>query len=586
MLWRYETLKYYSSERNVQILLSLMKAHGIKKVVISPGMKNMNVVASLQYDDYFELYSCVDERSAAYMACGLSQESGEPVALSCTGATASRNYFSALTEAYYRKIPILAITSMTNVGEIGQLIPQIIDRRNQPNDTVKLSVQVPTVHCEEDEWSDNVLINNALLELRRDGGGPVHINLETTNSTDFDVQELPSERVIYRISHESDFPDVVSGHIGIFVGAHKIWSEELTSLVDRFCRLYNAVVFCDHTSNYTGEYGIQPNLVVDQVKYRSSLSSLDLMIHIGDVSGAYINLHPKQVWRVNPDGEVRDTFKKLKYVFEMEEEEFFEHYTCGEKDDDSTNSFYNDWGNEYNQILGKIPELPYSNIWIAQQTLPVLPKNSRLYLGILNTLRCWNFFQKDKSIPVYSNTGGFGIDGGLSTMIGSSLVDKNKLYFVVLGDLSFFYDMNALGNRYVGNNLRILIINNGRGIEFRNYKHPCAEFGEDADPYMAAAGHFGAQSKDLVRHYAEDLNFQYLQANGKEEFLQALSIFVSKDVEDKSIVLEAFTETDDEKSALETIRNLQTSTAGEAKGAAKKLLGEKNYNTIKKLLGK
>ncbi len=563
-----------------------MKAHGIKKVVISPGMKNMNVVASLQYDDYFELYSCVDERSAAYMACGLSQESGEPVALSCTGATASRNYFSALTEAYYRKIPILAITSMTNVGEIGQLIPQIIDRRNQPNDTVKLSVQVPTVHCEEDEWSDNVLINNALLELRRDGGGPVHINLETTNSTDFDVQELPSERVIYRISHESDFPDVVSGHIGIFVGAHKIWSEELTSLVDRFCRLYNAVVFCDHTSNYTGEYGIQPNLVVDQVKYRSSLSSLDLMIHIGDVSGAYINLHPKQVWRVNPDGEVRDTFKKLKYVFEMEEEEFFEHYTCGEKDDDSTNSFYNDWGNEYNQILGKIPELPYSNIWIAQQTLPVLPKNSRLYLGILNTLRCWNFFQKDKSIPVYSNTGGFGIDGGLSTMIGSSLVDKNKLYFVVLGDLSFFYDMNALGNRYVGNNLRILIINNGRGIEFRNYKHPCAEFGEDADPYMAAAGHFGAQSKDLVRHYAEDLNFQYLQANGKEEFLQALSIFVSKDVEDKSIVLEAFTETDDEKSALETIRNLQTSTAGEAKGAAKKLLGEKNYNTIKKLLGK
>ncbi len=577
-------MKYYSAERNVQILISLMKAHGVKKVVISPGMKNMSVVASLQCDSYFELYSCVDERSAAYIACGLSQESGEPVALSCTGATASRNYFSALTEAYYRKIPILAITSMSNVGEIGQLIPQIIDRRNQPKDTVNLSVQIPSVHNDEDEWSDNVLINNALLELRRHGGGPVHINLETMGSKDFTVKELPPERVIRRINHGNNFPSIVSGKIGIFVGTHKKWSKKLTSLVDRFCELYHAVVFCDHTSNYEGEYGIYPNLILDQIKYHSPLSSLDLLIHIGDVSGAYINIHPSQVWRVNPDGEVRDTFKKLKYVFEMEEEEFFEYYTKGQEDKDNINSFYIDWRNEYNKILNKIPELPFSNIWIAQQTLPVLPSNSRLYLGILNTLRSWNFFEKNESILVYSNTGGFGIDGGLSTMIGSSLIDKNKLYFAVIGDLSFFYDMNALGNRHIGKNLRIMIINNGRGVEFRNYMHPCAEFGEDADPYMAAAGHFGAKSRDLVRHYAGDLGFQYLQANTKEEFLQVINTFVSENTEERPVVLEVFTETDDEASALRTIRNLQTSAVGGAKGAAKKILGDKNYQIVKNLL--
>ena len=95
--------KGYTDERNAQILISLMKKNGIKKVVASPGATNICFVASLQYDPYFEIYSAADERSAAYIACGLAAESGETVALSCTGATSSRNYMPALTEAYYRK---------------------------------------------------------------------------------------------------------------------------------------------------------------------------------------------------------------------------------------------------------------------------------------------------------------------------------------------------------------------------------------------------------------------------------------------------------------------------------------------------
>ena len=149
----------YSTEKNVQILISLMKQHEIKKIIVSPGMKNLPVIASVQFDSYFEVYSCVDERSAAYMATGLAVESGEPVALSCTGATASRNYLSALTEAYYRNIPILAITSMSHLGEIGHLIPQVLDRRAKLNDTVRMSVQIDSVHTKKDEWDANVKIN-------------------------------------------------------------------------------------------------------------------------------------------------------------------------------------------------------------------------------------------------------------------------------------------------------------------------------------------------------------------------------------------------------------------------------------------
>ena len=102
---------FYTDEKHIQILLSLLKENNIRKVIASPGTQNISLVMSMQNDPFFEVYSAADERSAAYIACGLSAESGEPVVLSCTGATASRNYIPGLTEAFYRKIPILAITS-------------------------------------------------------------------------------------------------------------------------------------------------------------------------------------------------------------------------------------------------------------------------------------------------------------------------------------------------------------------------------------------------------------------------------------------------------------------------------------------
>ena len=116
---------YYTDERNAQILITLMKAHGIRKVIASPGTTNICLVASLQQDPDFQVYSSVDERSAAYMACGMAAESGEPVALSCTGATASRNYLPGLTEAFYRKLPVLAITSSQPNNRIGHNRAQV-----------------------------------------------------------------------------------------------------------------------------------------------------------------------------------------------------------------------------------------------------------------------------------------------------------------------------------------------------------------------------------------------------------------------------------------------------------------------------
>ena len=246
--------KYYSNERSIQILISLLKQHGIKKCVLSPGATNITFVASLQQDSYFELYSSVDERSAAYIACGLAAESGEPVVLSCTGATASRNYLPGLTEAYYRKLPVLAVTSTQDITRIGHHIAQVIDRRQMQNDVALLSEYIPATCNDRDEWSNTVKINRALLELHHRGGGPVHLNLETTYSCDYSVRELPKAHMIKRICASDEYPELFEGRIAVFIGSHQKFTEAETVALDAFCGTYDAVVFCDHTSGYKGKY--------------------------------------------------------------------------------------------------------------------------------------------------------------------------------------------------------------------------------------------------------------------------------------------------------------------------------------------
>lgn len=582
---------YYTNERNVQIVISLLKEYGVKKVIVSPGTTNITFVASIQQDSFFKMYSAADERSAAYIACGLAAESGEPVALSCTGATASRNYIPGLTEAYYRKLPIVAITACHRSVEIGQNIAQVLDRTQIQNDIAKCSVLVPMVFDQIDEWNCVLKINKALTELTRHGGGPVHINLESQFSKDYSVKSLPKVRRICYINRDDNFPALPQGKIAIYCSSHRRWSDEETEAMDKFCASNNAVVFCDHTSNYKGKYRVLSALIFSQT-HHSELANVDLLIHIGSISGDYYSsnrVKAKQVWRVNEDGEIRDTFRKLSFVFEMSEKYFFLRYS---KHDILSNSAIDTYNQEYNRIFNNIPEPPFSNIFIAKKLAPLLPKNSVLHLGILNSLRSWNYFEIDKSIFSYSNVGGFGIDGDMSSLIGASLSNPEKLYFGVFGDLAFFYDINSLGNHNIGNNVRILLINNGRGTEFRNYSHDAARFGDDADSFIAAAGHYGNKSPELVKHYAIDLGFDYMSASSIEEFDSCYQKFVTAQITSKPILFECFTDSSDENSALFLINNIAEKDfkdyTNDVKTATKKIvksvLGEGNVMIIQSKL--
>ena len=538
---------HYTNARNVQIVIALMKAHGVKKVVASPGATDMAIVASLQQDPYFEMYSSIDERSAAYMACGMAAESGEPVAITCTGATSSRNYMPGLTEAYYRQLPILAITCSRSNANIGHYVDQVTDRTQLPSDVVMESVQAQSIHCPEDEWDVMVKVNKAMIGLTRNGGGPTHINLVTASSSNFAVKEIAPVRKISLYLKEDKFPEVPQGKVGIFVGAHEKWSDELTAAVDNFCEVYNAMVICDPTSNYKGKYRILMPLLCEQAKEEVGGEQLDLMIQIGFVSSMLFK-KAKVMWRVAKDGVVRDTFRKTNSIFQMPELDFFTKMVEGKSKKENT--VYSEYKERYDSLLHSIPNLPFSNIWVAQQLSGQLPENSVLHLGIRNSLRSWGYFDIPNSVLSYCNTGGFGIDGGISSLIGASMVNQQSLFFGVFGDLLFFYDMNSLGNRDIKPNLRIIVINNGLGQEFKNVSFPGSLLlGEDIDKFTAAKGHFACQSKTLVKDYAENLGFEYLTASNKEEFNSVYERFITSEMTDKPMLFEIFTDSKDETEA-------------------------------------
>jgi 2-succinyl-5-enolpyruvyl-6-hydroxy-3-cyclohexene-1-carboxylate synthase len=195
-------------------------------------------------------------------------------------------------------------------------------------------------------------------------------------------------------------------------------------------------------------------------------------------------------------------------------------------------------------------------------------------------------FPLNNGVRAYVNSGGFGIDGDMSSLIGASLAHPDKLYFGIIGDLAFFYDLNSLANRHVGNNVRILLVNNGRGTEFRNYNHPAAQFGDAADKYMAAAGHYGNKSHELIKHYAQDLGFRYITASNKEEFLKVYSEFISDDMS-KPVIFEVFTDSKDESDALYLLNHLMKPTGKDlAKEVVKKVVGQQGIKAIKKIISK
>ena len=585
----------YTDARNAQLVIALLKEYGIRNIIASPGTTNVPFVYSVQNDSFFKVYSAIDERSAAYMACGLAAESGKPVVLSCTGATASRDYMPGLTEAFYRKLPVLALTSMHFTEDIGNLSTQILDRSVIPNDIARYHTSLEMIENERMAKDEELRINIALSELTRDGGGPVAVQLITDGNYTFSATSLPKVNRINRFLPEkiSEWPELPdNAKIAVLLGAHRTFSATESEMLEHFVETHDAVVFSDISSGYHGKFAFGSALACIQLQNNPIRSAFepDLVIHVGEMTGDYNTMGfltglNCPVWRVSLDGEFRQHFARLENVFQCSNEFFFSHYASNKHVE---SGYRTKWENYDIQLRKRMPEFPFSNIWMAQQLHSMIPAGSIVHSAILSSLSSWDYFPLSKDVRSSANVGGFGIDGCTSTLIGASL-SSHELCFCITGDLAFFYDMNSLGCRDIGPKLRSLLINNGLGMTFKLSNHVGSQIGPSANIFIAAEGHNAAAksvtgNQSPARAWAESLGFKYLSASSKEEFNAAKDIFTSKDSE-APILFECFTHEEDERTARDLIDSIdsRTDSKTQLKKTIKKVLPKSVIDSLKSL---
>lgn len=535
----------FVNDKMVLQLVALLKKFGVSKIVVSPGSRHNKLINSLQADNYFKLYLVVDERSAGFFALGLIQETGEPVAVTCSSGTACINYGSAIVEAFYQRLPLLVLSSDRVPELLNQCEDQMYDQASTFVNCTKYHCQLPVVDTPRDEWYCNRIINEALIELTHHGRGPVHINIPFAqhHGTSYDVAALPDARKItlHQLPMtETDFQSVSSRLIGKKVMI--VWGQSVVPLRDveksenEFAKKYNAVVLTDKMSNCHANNAIINTTITMSIMKYNQASSLqpDIVISIGanyifnNELKAYLKSGNAEHWQVGLEDKVCDPFHTLTDIFEMPEKYFFDKLSENGVSETASN-YYEGW-----KIISEIPALPdmqYCELYAITKLMSQLPENCDLQLANSQTIRMAHYIPINNNIRVNCNRGVNGIDGSMSTAVGFGSESDKPLYYIT-GELSFFYDMNSLSIRHLSKKMRILLINNQGGAVM--YDKPRNTPTNNLPIYLAAG------ENKVAKGWAESLGFKYLTATNKEEVDSGVKTLLDDKIE-SPILLEVFT---------------------------------------------
>lgn len=548
-------MRYISND----ILIKFLKHYNVKKIVLSSGTRNIPFVSSVETDKNFECFSVVDERNAAFFGLGLAQQSNEYVAIACTSGTAVSNYISGVTEAFYSNIPLIVITCDRSPYTLNQLETQKIDQMSIFDSITKANIELPVIKDDEDIWYCERILNEAFISLNRHGKGPVHINIPLVGNTNqLWIKQDSIQREIKFInyySYEQGNWNLASKYLSdknimIILGQDIVLSDKTKEKLEAFIESVNAVILNDSLSNFFSNNTIGSEKIIKAFNKKTIKNYLpDIVISYGlnfqerikDLLKA--NARNFEHWSICEDGKIKDCFKSQTRIFECS----LEFFLAQMKDAKQSNEYYFKKWKKIDEYL-KVRELPYSNFYAVQELSKNLPNNSLLHLSILNAVRLTQFFKLDKTIKVHANVNSFGIDGCLPTFLGQAYC-FDGLAFIVIGDLTFFYAMNALGIKHIKKNIRVFLINNHGGAEFHIV--PAHAQLKTIDL------HIGASHNQNAEGWVKSLGFKYLSASTKEEFDEKIKEFVSLDT-DEAIVFEIFTDLNSDGTVvLDTYRDLE-----------------------------
>ena len=452
----------------VQELVALMQAHGVMRAVLCPGSRNSPIVATLADLPGMECRSVTDERSAGFVAMGWAQQTQAPVAVVVTSGSAVLNLHPAVAEAFYRKTPLLIISADRPACWVGQNDGQTVPQPGVFNSLVRFSAQVP----EDDIWHANRLINEGMLELRHHGGGPVHLNIPLSEPL-FNMVEkpLPPVRVIERTEASRMNADEEEALLEeaaalprrlILLGQQ----HEPSAILAKLPAEKQFALVGEHIANAPFADCSRPDTLIGATPDASW--SPDLLITCGgDIISKrmkrLLRTHPpKAHWHIAADGEVVDTFCALTRVLEGDPDEFWDLLDAFAEEGDAA------YRTRWQAAPATLPEHEFSGMKFVGDLMNNLPANSVLHLGNSSAVRYAQLFPLPAGVhKVLCNRGVNGIEGSVSTAAGYALSDPERLHFLIIGDLSLFYDLNGLLTAQQCDNLRILLLNNNEGGIFK-----------------------------------------------------------------------------------------------------------------------
>ncbi len=544
----------FSKNILAQSITDLCFKKNIKNIVISPGSRNAPLTLGFNLNPYFKTYSLVDERAAAFFALGIAQQVKFPVVLVCTSGSALLNYYPAISEAYYSNIPLVILSAdrperLLNIGD-----GQTINQKNVFDKNIGYSENL--------NQNDNYYLNlfglrannqdkiNKALNFSIEKQTPVHINIpfseplyEITNSLSVNtINKLPglnNQNIKNISSFRNKWQNSIKKIILIGVSSPDILCKKSIDLLASDSSL---LVLTENTSNvYHPSFCnkidqlIAPLTNKELKEFRPEiLITIGGMIISKKIKAIFRDNKPKEHWHIGIH-DANDTFfcltKHFKTIPNNIISKLYENFN------DNGTDYHNKWdliiskrSEKHKKYLSK---LIYCDFKVFDYVLKSIPSNSMLQVSNSSAIRYTQLFDIDSSINVFCNRGTSGIDGSTSTAIGAASVFKGNTVFIT-GDLSFFYDSNALWNNFIPTSFRIILINNKGGGIFKiltkdNNTELFKKFFETKHDLYA---------KDLCNMYG----FEYFSSDNEDTLKNVLNDFYNQS--DKPRLLEVITDND------------------------------------------
>ena len=529
-----------------QSLIQIFKTKHIQHIIISPGSRNAPLTIGFASDPFFTCYSIADERSAAFFAMGIAQQLQKPTAIVCTSGSAVLNYYPAVAEAFYSQIPLIVVSADRPISKIDIGDGQTIRQENVLQNHTVFNANLTEEACATNDNLIQKAIEQSIIKK-----GPVHINVpfeEPLYNTVHSYSYVP--KIIPSIQENEYDATITQSHVEtwkkatkklILVGVQKPneWSSEI---IERLANDPSVLVLTEITSNLNhSKFVPHIDTLITSFNEEDFIDfKPDLLITVGGMViskriKALLRNYPAQNhWHIDPL-RAYNTFGYLSEHFKTSPNTFFNTIYSMNNTSDSSDyqmKYLQNLAHKMNNHRSFLETLNFSDLKVFELLSQYIPKNSQLHISNSAGIRYALLFPFAEGVEVFCNRGTSGIDGCTSTAIGAATT-TNKITTIITGDISFFYDSNALWNAYIPNNFKIIIVNNGGGGIFRIL--PGHKENEVFNTYFETEHHLSAQY--LARMY----KMHYVKVSTIDELVNGLNDIYTNN--NQPCILEIFTPT-------------------------------------------